>query len=133
MTTFNPAVAVIDPDTGFWATMPLLAILTADDGIDADACSADLGKGETWMEGGGAAATTLIINLDHRDTPERLPNRPVADLVYEAFCFHRGLPHVDAQENHIQQMLLSEHDHIDNTAIVNWLRAFVEVYDDLEE
>lgn len=129
-TTFNPAIAVIQQNA--WAVMPLANLIALDDGIDADACAEVLGKGETWVEGGGAAPVAYIVNLDHRDTPLHFPSRACADLAYSAFCFHRGLPHIDARENHIQQMLLSAHDHIDNTAVWNWLGAFCDAYDDLE-
>lgn len=126
-TDTNPVIAVIS-DTGAWAVMPLENLLALDDGIDATALRAALGVGETFVEGGGAAPAVYIASLSHRDTPHHLPGHSVACHVYAAFCFFFGLDgEVDAHENLTRATMGG-----DPSPIINWLSAFVDVFDELE-
>jgi hypothetical protein len=130
-TDTNPVIAVIS-DTGAWAVMPLENLLALDDGIDADALRAALGVGETFVEGGGAAPAVYIASLSHRDTPHHLPGHSVACHVYAAFCFFFGLDgEVDAHENLIR-VIGENPGYAPSSLIINWLRAFVDVFDELE-
>lgn len=132
MSSLNPVVAVIQPDnTNAWAVMPCDNALLICEGIDMMALSHALGAGETYVVGQAENPDAFIVNLRHSDTPQHLPNRNVACAAYAAFCFHRGLDaSVDAHENLTNYMISS--DPLTCSAVVNWLRNFIEAFDELE-
>lgn len=124
-TTFNPAVAVIQ--VGSWAVMPLASLFALDEGLDTAAVSEALGHGETWVDGGAAAAVAYIVNLDHRDTPMHFPNIGCAIAAYAAFCFLRGLDHVDAAEN----LSRVSGENFWPVEVGKWLQTYMDHFDEL--
>lgn len=111
-----PMVTTLDELFAAQPDLPKKAILEA------------IGQGVSALIGDRIDVDLVVVSLTHRDAPVYIADRALKDQADRAFCHAYGYPHIDAFELLVTLCGTT----LTDPAHINWLRSFVDSYEDGE-